>query len=207
MEMQLSVLQSMKPAEDGSDAIIDVGDDSSDMERIEHDPRGAALNYLKLVKTVQKEYKILLGSQDKLQHAYDELKRKNDEVKIVARESAEEVLSMESRICELEDQNRKLLSDIEKCKGSSSTIDGHSIRASVEEDFSQKLAYKDSEIEAANTKLSRISQSNIEMKTKCDRLEASNFELSNENEQNRIKLQTLEMELEMTKVNVERESE
>ena len=45
------------------------------------------------------------------------------------------------------------------------------------------------------------------MKSRCDRLESNNAELSMENEQNRVKVQTLELELEMTKINSERDSE
>ena len=63
------------------------------------------------------------------------------------------------------------------------------------------------EIEAINNRLQRVSQSNIEFKTRCDRLEVTNAELSAENEQNRVKLQSLELELEMTKVNSDRDTE
>ena len=45
------------------------------------------------------------------------------------------------------------------------------MRADVEAQFRERLAYKDTEIESINQKLSRISQSNIEYKTRCDRLE------------------------------------
>jgi len=50
----------------------------------------------------------------------------------------------------------------------------------VELTFKEKLAYKESEIDTANIKLARISQTNIELKTKCDRLESCNAELSSE---------------------------
>lgn len=89
----------------------------------------------------------------------------------------------------------------------SSEGDVQALRAELESDYRDRLAFKDSEIESANNKLSRISQSNIEFKTRCDRLEAANAELAGVNEQQRARTQTLEMELEMTKVNSERDSE
>lgn len=80
-------------------------------------------------------------------------------------------------------------------------------KAELEQEWQAKLDYKEGEVESANVKLARISQNNIELKTKCDRLETANFELSQEHEQNLIRLQTLELELEMTKENSEREGE
>ena len=56
-------------------------------------------------------------------------------------------------------------------------------------------------------KMSRIVQSNIELTTKCSRLESANSEIMTENELNRNKVQSLELELEMTKDNNDRDIE
>ena len=45
---------------------------------------------------------------------FDELKEKNDELKVEARESAHEVMNMEGTIADLKEENQKLLSQIEK---------------------------------------------------------------------------------------------
>ena len=62
---------------------------------------------------------------------------------------------------------------MEKTKGSYKA-DEVLIREQVEQQFRETLAFKDIEIESINTKLQRISQTNIELKTKNDRLETSN---------------------------------
>jgi hypothetical protein len=41
----------------------------------------------------------------------------------------------------------------------------------VEEEYKAKLAYKETEIEGVNNKLGRLSQSNIDLKTRCERLD------------------------------------
>jgi predicted RNase H-like nuclease (RuvC/YqgF family) len=55
--------------------------------------------------------------------------------------------------------------------------------------------------------LGRISQSNIDFKTRSERLEAANAELSSELDQLRTRVSTLEMELEMTKENADHDFE
>jgi FtsZ-binding cell division protein ZapB len=45
---------------------------------------------------------------------FDELKEKNDALKVEARESAHEVMNMESTIADLKEENERLLSQIEK---------------------------------------------------------------------------------------------
>ena len=55
--------------------------------------------------------------------------------------------------------------------------------------------------------MGRISQSNIDFKTRSERLEAANVELSSELEQHRTRVSTLEMELEMTKENADHDFE
>lgn len=55
--------------------------------------------------------------------------------------------------------------------------------------------------------MGRISQSNIDFKTRCERLEAANGELSSELEQHRTRVSALEMELEMTKENADHDFE
>lgn len=113
---------------------------------------------------------------------------------------------MESTNFDLAAQNERLTVELDKTKGAFK-IDEDRIKQEVEEHFRQRITYKDSEIESINTKLARISQSNIEFKTRCDRLEVNNGELSTESEQNRVRVQTLELEVEMTKVNAERDTE
>ena len=56
-------------------------------------------------------------------------------------------------------------------------------------------------------KLSRISQSNIDYKTKCDRLETANSELNNELTEARARIQYIELQLEMSNQDSERDSE
>ncbi len=86
-------------------------------------------------------------------------------------------------------------------------IDEDAIREQVLQEYRDRLAYKDTEIESINNKLARISQSNIELKTKSDRLDAANQQLAIECEQNRNRVNTLEMELEMSRVNYEADTE
>ena len=63
---------------------------------------------------------------EKLQHKYDELKENNDELKLEARESAQEVMNMESTIFDLRKINEQLNSEVEKSKNSQ--IDEKSIK-------------------------------------------------------------------------------
>ena len=77
----------------------------------------------------------------------------------------------------------------------------------LEEQFRQRLAFKDSELDEMANKMSRIVQNNIDLTTKCSRLDSANLELSTENELTRNKLQSIELELEMTKDNNERDVE
>jgi chromosome segregation ATPase len=114
-------------------------------------------------------------------------------------------MDLEAALDGLKAENDKLQAEIGK--GPGSVIDEASVRAEVEQAFRERIAYKEGEIEAVNTKLARISQANIEYKTRCDRLENNNAELSQECEQNRSKLQSLELELEMTKLTSERDLE
>ena len=161
------------------------------------------------MRTIQKEYRILQVSQEKLQFNYDELKGKCDNLKLEARESAQEVMKMETVIDELTQANEKLQSELDQAHGQQRTSEDEIIAAKkqVEEEYRAKLAYKETEIEGVNHKLSRISQTSIEYKTKCERLETANGELLAELEQTRERVSTLEMELEMTKVNAENDAE
>lgn len=63
---------------------------------------------------------------EKLQHKYDELKESNDELKLEARESAQEVMNMESTIFDLRKINEQLNLEVEKSKNSQ--IDEKSIK-------------------------------------------------------------------------------
>jgi hypothetical protein len=69
------------------------------------------------------------------------------------------------------------------------------------------LTYKETELADLTTKIGRISQSNIDFKTRSERLESANAELSSELEQHRTRVSTLEMELEMTKENADHDFE
>ena len=108
---------------------------------------------------------------------------------------------METRIFDLESENEKLKKDTTQSEADSRVI------REQEGLFRQRLAFKDSEIEEMATKMSRIVQNNIELTNKCSRLESANLELSTENELTRNKLQSIELELEMTKDNNERDVE
>lgn len=142
---------------------------------------------------------------DKLQHKYDELKESNDELKLEARESAQEVMNMESTIFDLRKINEQLNSEVEKSKNSQ--IDEQLIKEQLEQVYIEKFAFKDQELADVNTKLSRISQSNIDYKTKCDRLETANSELNNELTEARARIQYIELQLEMSNQDSERDSE
>lgn len=133
---------------------------------------------------------------EKLQHKYDELKESNDELKLEARESAQEVMNMESTIFDLRKINEQLNSEVEK--GKISQIDLSSIREQLEQVYLEKFAFKDQELTDVTTKLARISQSNIDFKTKCDRLETANSELNNELTEARARIQYIELQLEMS---------
>ncbi len=69
------------------------------------------------------------------------------------------------------------------------------------------MTYKETELADLTTKIGRISQSNIDFKTRSERLESANAELSSELEQHRTRVSTLEMELEMTKENADHDFE
>ena len=116
---------------------------------------------------------------------------------------------MEEIITDLNETNEKLAKELELTRGQQQTSEEEILAAKrqVEQEYKAKLAYKDTEIEGVNTKLGRISQTNIELKTRCERLEGTNEELVSELEQNRVRISSLEMELEMTKVNAENDSE
>ena len=77
----------------------------------------------------------------------------------------------------------------------------------MEQVYLEKFAFKDQELSDVNTKLSRISQSNIDYKTKCDRLETANSELNNELTEARARIQYIELQLEMSNQDSERDSE
>ena len=104
---------------------------------------------------------------------FDELKEKNDALKVEARESAHEVMNMEGIIADLKEENERLLSQIEKITSEDNQGDNlkeQAIREEIETIYKEKLSFKEQEIESVNSKLARISQSNIELKTKSDRL-------------------------------------
>jgi len=61
-------------------------------------------------------------------------------------------------------------------------VDEDALRTEIEEQFRKRLDFKDAEVEGMTTKLSRVTQANIEFTSKCARLESNNEELRNENE-------------------------
>ncbi len=77
----------------------------------------------------------------------------------------------------------------------------------MEDEYRAKLAYKEQELDSQITKLARISQSNLDLKSRCDRLEASSQELLADLESSRARISSLEMELELTRAGAERDSE
>lgn len=113
---------------------------------------------------------------------------------------------METKIFDLTSQNERLQNELEKAKGDYK-VEEELIRKEVEDYFRERLNYKDSEIEQMTQKVARISQTNIELTNKSNRLESNLTEVLTENEALKNQLQTLEMELEMTKVNNERDIE
>lgn len=65
-------------------------------------------------------------------------------------------MNMESKIFELTSLNERLEHELERTKGSNK-IEEENIRKEVEEQFRERLNYKDSEIEEMTKKVARIS--------------------------------------------------
>jgi chromosome segregation ATPase len=172
--------------------------------KLDSNPSEVAQHYHRLAQTVTKEYRILQHAHDKLQHRFDELKGKNDELKVEAREAAQEIMNMESALFDLRGENERLRAEVDKGRDADLR---ESVRAEIEEECERRVVAKQQEIDQVNEKLARISKSNIDMKSKIDRLELSVAELSQELEAHRSRVSTLEMELEMTKDNGERDTE
>lgn len=80
---------------------FDLQDDQAEIMRIDSNPRDAAFTYLRQLRQTTKEYKILASQLEKLSHQYEELKSSNDDLKLESRETAEELMNMESEINEL----------------------------------------------------------------------------------------------------------
>ena len=80
---------------------------------------------------------------------------------------------MATIINDLKDENDKLRQELEQSRGEQQTSEDEiqNLRRKVEEEFRAKLDYKETELADVNTKLGRISQSNMDLKMKCDRLE------------------------------------
>jgi hypothetical protein len=70
--------------------------------------------------------------------------------------------------------------ELEKTRDSSTQFDEKAIKDQLEQTYKERFAFKEQELEDVNAKLARISQANIEFKTKCDRLETGNAEISDE---------------------------
>lgn len=64
-------------------------------------------------------------------------------------------MNLENQIFDLQSQNEKLTQELEKTKGSYK-VDEEDIKKQIEEQFRERLNYKDTEIEAMTTKLARI---------------------------------------------------
>lgn len=155
--------------------------DEEETKRIDNNPTDAAHHYLRLFKATNKEYKIMVNNRDKLQIKYDEMKEKFDTLKTKSRQNVEEIMNMESKIFGLEDLNKRLQSEIERSKGSN-RVEEEEIRKQVEEQFKDKIKFKDSEIEQMTIKVARISQTNIELTQRINRVSESNQELALDNE-------------------------
>jgi predicted nucleic acid-binding Zn-ribbon protein len=91
-------------------------------------------------------------------------------------------MNMEGIINDLKDVNEKLTKEVEQNRGNqlSSEQEIAAAKKQVEDEFKAKLCYKETELADLTTKLGRISQSNIDLKTRCERLEAGNAELSSD---------------------------
>ena len=82
-------------------------------------------------------------------------------------------MNMETKVFDLESQNEKLIKEVQKLKGDSHEQEDH-LRKELEDKYKQLVTYKDSEIESMTNKLAKISQINIDLTTKCNRLEQNN---------------------------------
>ena len=200
MRQEQEYIASLKREETYEQAAGEVKeDDSQDLARIEASPKEAAVSFMRLMKATQKELRIAQQNNTRLVQKQEELKAKFADLKAEARESVQELMNAETQLAELRRENEQMQDG--------GKIDEASIRKEVEDLYRERLTFKASEVEAMTVKLARITQSNIELSTKNARLEANNGELGAENELYRNKCQSLEMELEMTKVNNERDME
>jgi hypothetical protein len=72
-----------------------------------------------------------------------------------ARETAQELMNMDSQIFELQTQNNKLEQELDKVKGTYK-VEEEELRKQIEEQFRERLAFKDTEVEGMTNKLARI---------------------------------------------------
>ena len=79
-------------------------------------------------------------------------------------------MNMETKVFDLESQNEKLIKEVQKLKGDNVEHEDH-LRKELEDKYKQLVSYKDSEIENMTNKLAKISQLNIDLTSKCNRLE------------------------------------
>ena len=123
----------------------------------------------------------MTNNRDKIQVKYDELKEKFDTLKQESRTNVEEIMNMESKIFELTSINERLQNELERTRGSNQ-VEEENIRKQIEQEFRERLNYKDSEIEEMTKKVARVSQNNIDLTQKIARLESNNQELIQDNE-------------------------
>lgn len=85
-------------------------------------------------------------------------------------------MELETLLNEYKETNESLTREIEQAKGEQMTSEAEitAAKKQVEEEYKAMLQYKETEIEGVNKKLGRISQTNIELKTKCERLDQAN---------------------------------
>ncbi len=64
-------------------------------------------------------------------------------------------MNMDSQIFELQTQNNKLEQELDKVKGTYK-VEEEELRKQIEEQFRERLAFKDTEVEGMTNKLARI---------------------------------------------------
>lgn len=82
-------------------------------------------------------------------------------------------MNMETKYFELSTQNSRLQAELDKAHGDYK-LEEELIRKEVEDHFKERLAFKESDVEQMTQKVARLSQINIELTTKAQRLMTAN---------------------------------
>jgi len=96
-------------------------------------------HYAKLARISHRECQILKASQDRFEESLDELKSEHDEVKVDLRASNQENLNMQTKIFDLESENKRMQESLQ----SSDQENDQNIRLQVEQEMQPKIDFKE----------------------------------------------------------------